>query len=41
MTRGKPSKEQLDISMPMLENAAKCDFMMSASTQEITENRQA
>lgn len=29
MTRGKPSKEQLDISMPMLENAAKCDFMMS------------
>ena len=23
MTRGKPSKEQLDITMPMLENAAK------------------
>lgn len=29
MTRGKPSKEQLDIAMPMLENAAKCDFFMS------------
>ncbi len=29
MTRGKPSKAQLDISMPMLENAAKCDFLMS------------
>ncbi len=29
MTRGKPSKEQLDIAMPMLENAAKCNFLMS------------
>ncbi len=29
MTRGKPSKEQLDIAMPMLENAAKCNFAMS------------
>ena len=29
MTRGKPSKEQLDIAMPLLENAAKCNFMMS------------
>lgn len=29
MTRGKPSKEQLEIAMPMLENAAKCNFSMS------------
>lgn len=29
MTRGKPSKEQLEIAMPMLENAAKCNFLMS------------
>lgn len=29
MTRGRPCKEQLQIAMPMLENAAKCDFGMS------------
>lgn len=29
MTRGRPCKEQLQIAMPMLENAAKCDFEMS------------
>lgn len=31
MTRGKPSKEQLDIAMPLLENAAKCNYMMSGT----------
>lgn len=29
MTRGRPCKEQLQIAMPMLENAAKCNFAMS------------
>ncbi len=29
MTRGRPCKEQLQIAMPMLENAGKCNFMMS------------